>query len=158
MVASIKIMDPVRYMEAPYRHPVARFDSPAKNVFSAAQQDAERRGGKVLVSGLILYSAAKAGDNFSTALLEALDTDLDTLNAAIDTEWAERSAWTQDQPFTVVKESFQGVADESPPGAELHLLSLLVKMLEYPDSMASRVIKRMGVEPETLARRLTSET
>ncbi len=144
-------------MEPRGRHPVALFDSHAKSVFSAAQQDAERRGGKVLVSGLILYSAANAGDSFSIALLEALDTDLDTLNAAVDAEWNERSHWAQDQPFTVVKESFQRAADDSPSDAELHISRLLAKMLDHPDSMASRVTKRLGVEPEVLAKRLTSE-
>lgn len=69
------------------RHPVGLFDATAKAAFTSAQREAKRRGGKVLISGLILYAAAKAGDNFSARLLEALESDLDSLSNAVDSEW-----------------------------------------------------------------------
>jgi ATP-dependent Clp protease ATP-binding subunit ClpA len=133
---------------------VGLFNAHAKGVFIAAQQDADRRGGKALVSGLILHAAANAGDRFSARLLEAMGTDLDTLNSAVDAEWSSRSRWLQDQPFSLLNEAFQKVAADSEPGTDLRLGTLLAAMLGYPDSMASRVLKRIGIEPAILAPRL----
>jgi ATP-dependent Clp protease ATP-binding subunit ClpA len=142
-------------MEPRKRHPVGLFNAHAKRVFVAAQRDADRRGGKVLVSGLILYAAANAGDRFSARLLEAMGTDLDTLNSAVDAEWSSRSVWLQDQPFSLLNEAFQKVVADS--GTRLRLGTLLAATLGYPDSMASRVVKRIGIEPAILAPRLASD-
>jgi ATP-dependent Clp protease ATP-binding subunit ClpA len=136
------------------RHPSGLFDTAARAAFTAAQSDAERRGGKVLVSGLILYAAVKAGNDSAARLLNALGTDLDSLSKAVDDEWNARSAWMQDQPFTLLNEAFQAVAAESEPGTELHMTSLLVKLLGYPDSMASRLVRRVGGEPSVAAERI----
>jgi len=141
-------------MEPHKRHPVGLFDAHAKRAFDAAQQDADRRGGKVLVSGLVLNAAANAGDSLSARLLEAMGTDLKTFNSAVDAEWSARSRWLQDQPFTLVNEAFQKVAANSEPGTDLRLETLLAVMLGYPDSMASRVVRRIGIEPEILAERI----
>lgn len=137
------------------RSPVGNFDASAKAAFISAQGDAERRGGKVLVSGLVMYAAAKAGNDFAERLLGALGIDLASLTEAVDDEWGARSVWMQDQPFTLVREAIEAVAADAAPGEELHLLSLLSKFLGYPDSMASRVALRIGVEPRALANRLT---
>jgi len=141
-------------VEPPERHPVGRFDAYAKSVFTAAQRDAEERGGKVLVSGLLLRAAASAEGTLSARLLEALRTDIETLNAAVDAEWNSRSRWTQDQPFTIVKEAFEAVDRDSPTNSELHLDALLANMLRFPDSMASRVVRRLGGEPSAVAEHL----
>ena len=133
------------------RHPVGLFDAHAKSAFTSAQRDAETRGGKVLVSGLILYAGAKARDAFSSQLLEILGCDLDKLSDAVDAEWSAQPKWLQDQPVTLLRDAFQSVADGAPPDAELHLAWLLAEVLGYPDSMASRVIKRMGGEPAAVA-------
>jgi hypothetical protein len=143
--------------ESHKRHPVGRFDAQAKSAFTAAQRDAESRGGKVLVSGLLLYAAARTGGTLSSPLLEAMSTDIDTLNAAVDAEWNARLPWMQDQPFTVMKEAFEAVARDSPPDAELHLDALLAITLKFPDSMASRVVRRVGSEPSCVAERLMAQ-
>ena len=138
------------------RHAVGLFDDHAKGVFTSAQQDAERRGAKVLVSGLILLAAANADGGFSAILLDSIGCDLDRLTEAVAAEWNARSRYLQDQPVTLVNEAFQSVAAEAQPGVQLHLPSLLATMLRYPDSMASRVATRVGVEPNVLAERLAS--
>ena len=143
--------------ESPKRHPIGRFDAEAKSAFTTAQRDAEGRGGKFLVSGLLLCAAANSGGSLSARLLGALDTDLDTLNAAVDAEWSARSHRMQDQPFTVVREAFEAVERDSPPGSELHLDVLLANMLRFPDSMASRVARRVGKEPSAVAERLMAK-
>ena len=141
------------------RHPVGLFDARAKAVFVAAQRDAERREGKVLVSGLMLYAAANAGDQFSTALLALIDADLDTLSAAVDAEWNARSKWLQDQPFTLLNEAFEAVAATAQPDAQLKLSALLAEILGHPDSMATRIVRRVGGDPKRVAEALrrTSE-
>ena len=143
--------------ESPKRHPIGRFDAEAKSAFITAQRDAEVRGGKVLVSGLILCAAANSGGSLSARLLGALDTDLDTLNAAVDAEWSARSHRMQDQPLTVVREAFEAVERDSLPDSELHLDMLLSNMLRFPDSMASRVARRIGKEPSAVAERLMAK-
>lgn len=141
--------------DGPNRHPVAMFDTAAKAVFTSAQTEGERRGGNVLVSGLILFAAAKSGDAFAVRLLGAMGTDIDSLTNAVDVEWnVPSSVWMQDQPVTLIREAFESVAAEAEPDAELGLASLLGKFLGYPDSMASRVARRIGVEPTVLADRL----
>src|SRR5438128_12426615 len=108
-------------MEPRKRHPLGLFDAHAKSVLDAAQQNANRRGANVVVSGLILHAAANAGDSLSARLLEAMGTDLSTLNSAVDAEWNARSRWLQDQPFTLVNEAFHKVAADSEPGTDLRL-------------------------------------
>ena len=137
------------------RHPVGLFDADAKRVFTAAQQDADRRGGSFLISGLILYAAAKAGEGFSEVLLEAMGCNLDQLTEAVESEWSARTRYRQDQPATLVNEAFQTVAAGMQPGTDLHLSALLAAMLSYPNAMASRLATRVGIEPLLLAERLT---
>lgn len=139
------------------RHPLGLFDAPAKTVFAAAQREAESRGGTFLISGFILYAAAKAGDQFAAVLLEAMGCDLDRLAQATDAEWSGRSKYLQDRPTTLVNEAFQKVAGEAQPGSELRLSVLLAAMLAYPESMATRVAVRVGIEPKVLAERLHAE-
>jgi len=139
-----------------WRHPVGVFDSSARSAFSAAQREAERRGGSFLVSGLILYAAAIAGDSFATRLCEAMGCDLDRLGQAVDAEWGSRSPVLQDRPATLVNEAFQSVASGAANTTlELRLPALLIAMLGYPDSMASRLARRLDVEPAVLAGRLS---
>ncbi len=138
------------------RHPIGLFDSHAKAVFTAAQMDAEKRGGKFLVSGLILYAAARADDELAGSLVKAMSTELDTLGQAVDAEWSSRNRFLQDQPFTLVNEVFQSVASELGPGQQPRLSTFLAKVLGYPDSMASRVVRRLGVEPTDVALHLAS--
>ena len=137
------------------RHPSGLFDAHAKRAFVSAQQEAEERGGKFLVSGLVLHMAAKAEDDFAARLLDAMGCDLSRLDQAVDAEWSARSPYMQDRPATLVNKAFNAVASEAQPDTELQLEALLVRMLSYPDSMASRVAARLGVEPHVLAQRLT---
>ena len=109
------------------------------------------------MSGLLLCAAANSGGSLSARLLGALDTDLDTLKAAVDAEWSARSHRMQDQPFTVVREAFEAVERDSPPDSELHVDVLLANMLRFPDSMASRVARRVGIEPSAVAERLMAK-
>lgn len=60
----------------------------------------------------------------------------------------------QDQPVRLLNEAFEAVAADAKPGTELHVATLLSKLLGYPDSMASRMARRVGVEPDVLAERL----
>jgi len=133
------------------RHPIGLFDAHAKAVFSAAQRDAERRGGKFLVSGLVLHAAATAGDHFSAALLGLIGVDVDALSAAVDAEWNAGSHRLQDQPPTLLNEALQAVAAAAQPDAQLDLASLLVELLAYPDSMATRIVRRVGADPNRVA-------
>ncbi|SRR6266851_2250778 len=137
------------------RHPIGLFDARAKRVFGSAQREAEERGGKFLISGLILHVAAKAQDDFAALLLDAVGGDLSRLDEAVDAEWSARSPFMQDRPATLVNEAFDAIASEAQPDTELQLAALLVRILSYPDSMASRVAVRVGVEPHVLAQRLT---
>src|SRR6266850_8497699 len=142
--------------DSDWRHASGTFDGQARSAFSAAQQEAERRGGSFLVSGLILYEAAVAGDAFATRLCEAMGCDLDRLGQAVDAEWTSRSPYLQDRPATLVNEAFQSVASGAANTTlELRLPALLIAMLDYPDSMASRLARRLDVEPAVLARRLS---
>ena len=142
--------------DSDWRHPVGVFDSQARSAFTAAQREAERRGGSFLVSGLILYAAAVTGDAFATRLCEAMGCDLDRLGQAVDAEWSSRSPYLQDRPATLVNEAFQSVASGAANTTlELRLPALLIAMLDYPDSMASRLARRLDVEPAVLARRLS---
>jgi len=138
------------------RHPVGLFDSQTKSAVSAAQKEADRRGGSFLVSGLILYAAAVAGDALAARICEAMGCDLERLGQAVDAEWSSRSPYLQDRPATLVNEAFQSVASGAAnPTLELRLPALLIAMLDYPDSMASRLASRLDVEPAVLARRLS---
>ena len=142
--------------DSQWRHPVGVFDSHARSAFSGAQREAERRGGSFLVSGLILYAAAITGDTFATRLCEAMGCDLDRLGQAVDAEWSSRSPFLQDQPATLVNEAFQSVASGAANTTlELRLPALLIAMLDYPESMASRLARRLDLEPAVLARRLS---
>jgi hypothetical protein len=136
------------------KHPLGLFDPSARLVFAAAQHEAELRGGTFLISGLIVYAAAKADDEFAFLLLEALGCDLHKLADAIDAEWAGRSEYLQDRPATLVNQAFNSLAAVAQPGSEFHLPALVAAMLAYPDSMASRVATRVGVDPKMLAERL----
>ncbi len=132
------------------RHPVGLFHAHAKRVFSSAQRKAERRGENFLISGLLLYSAANLGDVFARTLA-AMNTDLDRLNAAVDEEWSGRSHFVQDDPVTLVNEAFSSVAAGVEPGSAPGFSALLAAMLRYPNSMASRVVRRADVDPVRLA-------
>ncbi len=137
------------------RHPVGLFDAHAKHVLSCAQREAERRGGKFLISGLLLYSAANLGDVFARRLNEAMNTELDSLNAAVDAEWRGRSPFFEDDPVTLVNEACTSVAAGVEPGSAPSFSALLAAMLRYPNSMASRVVRRVDVDPVRLAERLS---
>lgn len=139
-------------MEARPQHPVGRFDPNTRGLLAAAQTEAERRGGRYLVSGLIMLEAPK-GDAFSSRLLSAMNTDLLTLTAAIDSELSERSFYLQDQPATLVNEAIESIVRSQPskaPGIE----ALLAAMLRFEDSMACRVARRLRVEPADLMKDL----
>ena len=139
------------------RHPVGLFDSHAKTILTAAQRDGERRGASYLTSGLILAAAANANDDFADRLLRALNTNVEALNAAVDAEWSARATSLKDEPVTLLNESFHSVAAAALPEADLHLEALLANLLGYPDSMASRIVRRLGGDPIDVAARLSSE-
>lgn len=65
-------------------------------MFTSAQQEVEKRGGSFQISGLMLFTAAKAGDDFSALLLDAMGFDIERLAAAVDAEWSARSRYMQD--------------------------------------------------------------
>jgi len=107
-----------------------------------------------LVSGLVLHAAAAAGDQFSATLLGAIGADLGALSAAVDAEWTARPQRHQDQPLTLVNEAFQAVASAAQPNVQLGLASLLAELLVYPDSMATRVVRRIDADPNRVAEEL----
>jgi hypothetical protein len=109
-------------------------------------------------SGLVLHAAATADDQFSAALLGVIGVDLDALSAAVDVEWTARTKGHQDQPVTLVNQAFQAVAAAALPDAQLNLASLLVEIVAYPDSMATRVMRRVGADPNRVAEKLRGMT
>jgi len=141
-------------MEPPRLHAFGRFNASTRRLLGVAQ--AERRGGKFLVSGLILLAAASKGDAFSAKLLSAMRTDLSTLVAATDAEWSERSRYLQDEPATVVNEAINSTAAATPPNRHPGIETLLAAMLSFDKSMASRVVRRLGGVPDALAKQLNN--
>jgi ATP-dependent Clp protease ATP-binding subunit ClpA len=133
------------------RHPLGKFDPHAKGILAAAQREAEARGGKFLISGFILLSAASRQDAIAVRLLESMKTDIGTLTEAVDAEWKSRSQYFQDRPPTLVNESIGMVVGSIQEGGQASVEALIVAMLAYEDSMAVRVVTRLGIEPTVVA-------
>jgi ATP-dependent Clp protease ATP-binding subunit ClpA len=145
-------------LKQPRRHHVADFDPHARAIFGAAQKEAEARGGSFVLSGFILLAAASGQDAGAIALLRSMNADLATLMNAVEVEWSSRSQYLQDAPPTLVNESINAVAGAIEPGSTASVTALLVAMLAYEDSMASRIVARLGVTPKQLASKLTNTT
>jgi hypothetical protein len=137
-------------------HAFGRFDASTRRLLGVAQAEAERRGGSFLVSGLIMLAAASKGDLFSAKLLNAMGTDLSGLVAAVDAEWSDRSRYLQDQPVTLVNEAINSTVAATPPNLHPSIETLLAATLGFDDSMASRVVRRLGVEPSSVATELNN--
>jgi hypothetical protein len=110
------------------------------------------------MSGFILLAAASRQDAISIGLLTSMDTDLATLRDAVEAEWTSRSRYLQDAPPTLVNESINAVGGSIEPGSQASITALLVALLAYEDSMASRIVGRLGVTPKDLAAKLTNLT
>ena len=134
--------------------PIDRLNRNARLLLGAAQQEAERRGGTVVDSGLVLLSVASAEDQLSQVLLRALGTDLVSLRSAVDAQWSEVSPWLLDQPISLVNAAMTAAVERVPASDEAGIEMLLTVLLEFNDSMASRLVTRLGGEPTTVARAL----
>jgi len=145
-------------LKQPRRHRVADFDQHARAVLGDAQKEAEARGGTFVLSGFILLAAASGQDAVGIALLVSMNTNLATLMNAVEAEWSSRSPYLQDAPPTLVNESINAVAGAIEPGSTASVTSLLVAMLAYEGSMASRIVARLGVTPKQLASNLAHIT
>jgi ATP-dependent Clp protease ATP-binding subunit ClpA len=132
----------------PKRHPIGNFDQNSKGVFTAAQNEAEARGGKFLLSGFILLAAASRPGPIAARLLESMKTDVVALRAAVDAEWASKSGHLQDRPPTLVNEAIRAVVNSTQGGGQAGVEALLAVLLGYEDSMATRVVARLGVDPK----------
>jgi len=133
-----------------------QFDAHSKEILTSAQREVEARGGKYLVSGLILLAAASRDDSVSKRLLQAMKTDLATLTSAVDADWkASRSQFLLDRPVTLIKEAINTVADATPAHAQAGVEDLIVAMLGYEESMASRVLARLGIAPKDVVTELS---
>ncbi len=145
-------------MKQPRRHRVADLDQHARAVLEDAQKEAEARGGTFVLSGFILLAAASGQDAVGIALLRSMNTNLATLINAVEAEWSSRSPYLQDAPPTLVNESINAVAGAIEPGSTASVTALLVAMLAYEGSMASRIVARLGVTPKRLASNLAHIT
>jgi ATP-dependent Clp protease ATP-binding subunit ClpA len=142
--------------ESPRSYPFGQFDEHSKEILTSAQREVEARGGKYLVSGLILLAAASRDDSVSRRLLQAMKTDLATLTSAVDADWkASRSQFLLDRPVTLIKEAIFAVGDSTHAPVQAGVEDLIVAMLGYEDSMASRVVTRLGIAPEDVVTELS---
>jgi ATP-dependent Clp protease ATP-binding subunit ClpA len=141
--------------ESPPSYPFGHFDAHSKTILTSAQREAEARGGKYLVSGLILLAAASREDSVSKRLRQAMETDLATLTSAVDAEWASRSQFLQDRPVTLIKDAINAAADSTQAHGLAGVEDLIVAMLGYEDSMASRVVARLGIAPKDVVNELS---
>lgn len=136
--------------------PFHRLDPDAQRLMQAAQVQADARGGTFVVSGFLLQEAAKSHDRIRARLLPALVADISSLMVIVDEEWRSRPSATQDDPPTLVSEA---VASEwlRHPDEPVTVNRLMGAILQFEGAMASRIVRRLGMEPVELARQLVED-
>ena len=137
-------------------HAVGQCDTPSKGVLSLAQQEAEARGGKFLVSGFILLAAVSRGDEISKRLVSAIGAAPDAIAGAVEAEWQSASQHRQDVPATLVNQGINEVVNAQPITGRSMVERLIAVMLAHETSMASRVLGRLGIAPQDVAHRLNT--
>jgi hypothetical protein len=86
-----------------------------------------------------------------------MKSDLTALRNAVDAEWNSRSRYLQDRPPTLVNEAINAVTDSTQARGQAGVEDLIVAMLGYEDSMASRVVARLGVAPKDVINELSPQ-
>lgn len=99
-----------------------------------------------------MLAAASTDGPLARRVLASMKTDLATLTAAVDAEWTSRAAYLQDEPPTLLNASMHAVAEATGPGPQATADALLAAMLRYPESMASRIARRLNVDPDELSK------
>jgi ATP-dependent Clp protease ATP-binding subunit ClpA len=132
-----------------------RLDPSVRAWLVNAQADADSRGAKYVVSGLILGAAASAGDQFAERLLDLLHLELDQLRSAIDEEWDRVPPSHQDEPIAAISDTIARSVSQLPSADSLVTQEMfLASLISFDDAMAARVIRRVGQNPAEVARRL----
>jgi len=147
-------------IESQPRYPMERLDANIRQWFLDAQNDANRRGGQYLTTGLILTAAARSKTVFAERLLATLGLRSSAqLEEIFDAEWASSRPFFHDEPVTAVKESILRSADEEEASRLVNPEVFVATMFEFPTGMASKMVKRLGLDPSDVSRRLrTSST
>ena len=139
--------------------PTHRLDPIVQRWLIAAQAEADRRGARYLLSGLVLLAAASAGDEFSRKLREALNVDhMSMVEDAFDMEWSDRPVSFLDQPPTIIRESIEKAAAGASESGGASPQSFISILLSFDDGMAARIAKRLGANPMEVSRRLSDLT
>jgi hypothetical protein len=143
--------------ESQARYPMERLDRTIRVWFLVAQDAANRRGSRYLTTGLILMAAGTSKTVFAERLLAALRLRTSArLVQAFDAEWESSQPFFHDEPVTAVKESILKSAGEGESDQLVSPEAFVATMLDFPSGMASKVLKRLGVDPSDAARRLRS--
>ena len=139
------------------RYPMERLDSTIREWFLVAQDEANRRGSRYLTTGLILIAAGTSKTVFAARLLAALRLRTGVqLVEAFDAEWESSRPFLHDEPVTAVKESILKSAGEEESDQLVSPQAFVATMLDFPSGMASKILKRLGVDPSDAAHRLRS--
>src|SRR4029077_7745283 len=123
-------------------------DGRIREWFLVAQSEADRRGSQYLTTGLILKAAGTSETVFAHQLLATVRfPSIGRLVDAFDAEWGASRPIFHDQPPTAVKETIFKSADEADSGRLVTPEVFVATMLDFPDGMASKIVKRLGVDP-----------
>jgi ATP-dependent Clp protease ATP-binding subunit ClpA len=145
--------------ESQVRYPMDRLDGTIREWFLVAQDEANRRGSGYLTTGLILMAAGTSKTVFAQRLLAALGLHAsDQLVEAFDAECESSRPFFHDEPVTAVKESILKSAGEAESDQLVSPEAFVATMLDFPSGMATKILKRLGVDPSDAVRQLRSGT
>jgi ATP-dependent Clp protease ATP-binding subunit ClpA len=136
--------------------PFARFTPRARHSVVLAQKAAQDKRHNYVGTEHLLLGILDEGSNLALMVLTALDIEIDDLRAELDASLGPATAPGPEQlPFTsLLKMSLESAAREALGFAHNYIgcEHLLLGLLATEDGLASKVLRRMGVEPRAAKR------
>ena len=131
--------------------PMNQLDADARKILAAAQRLATDAGHRYLLSGDVLVAAWRDNTHVRERLAEHLPLELEALRQAYELELESRPPALQDDPPTLVSEAIAAAASRKSSSASVPLSTVLAEMFRVADSMASRIVRRLGLDNKQAA-------
>jgi ATP-dependent Clp protease ATP-binding subunit ClpA len=134
--------------------PMDRLSTEATQMLAAGQEAADSAGIPFLASGFLLLGALACEDGTGQRLLTSLRLDEAILRGAVLADRDEHNLVELDDPVTAVRDAIVESAELVAPTEKVSPTDVLVVLFDLPRSMAARVMRRCGFDPQTVARAL----
>lgn len=147
-------MDPVQLPADHVLTPLNRLDEDTGALLHRAQTEAEARGHHAARSDLILLVAIARHDRVGDVLRQSLQ-NATLVRDAIESE-GQALGFAHDVPRDAIRKAIFAVVARSDPDKKVAPGPFIAALLRVADSRASRIVRRLGANPSTVAERLDS--